>query len=91
MAGKKLSKGARMEEALRAYFSDLGYFVVRSVPFKYEGFDVTDIDLWLYTRTSSVARHRAIVDIKNKKPLKQLSASFGSVASRKPFRSNRLS
>lgn len=76
MAGKKLSKGARMEEALRAYFSDLGYFVVRSVPFKYEGFDVTDIDLWLYTRTSSVARHRAIVDIKNKKTPQAIERIF---------------
>jgi len=38
-----------------------------AVPFVYEGFDVTDVDIWLYDRPSSVSRHRIIVDIKNKK------------------------
>ena len=76
MSSKKPDKGARMEEALRTYFRELGYFVIRGVPFKYEGFDVTDIDLWLYTRTSSVARQRAIVDIKNRKTPQAIERIF---------------
>ena len=39
-----LSKGPKMEELLRSYFLKAGYYVVRGVPFVYEGFDVTDID-----------------------------------------------
>jgi hypothetical protein len=64
---EKLPKGYEMEEVLRRYFIRAGYFTVRGVPFVYEGFDVTDVDIWLYDRPSSVARHRIIVDIKNKK------------------------
>jgi hypothetical protein len=63
----KLDKGYHMEEALRNYFLQSGYYVARGVPFRYEGFDVTDIDLWLYSRTSPVSREISIVDIKNKK------------------------
>lgn len=62
-----LKKGEKLEELLRNYFLKAGYYVVRGVPFSYEGFDVTDIDLWLYGRTSSVSRELAIVDIKNKR------------------------
>ena len=40
-----LLKGPRMEELLRSYFIKAGYYVARGVPFIYEGFDVTDIDL----------------------------------------------
>jgi len=60
-------KGYMMEELLRRYFLSAGYYVTRGVPFIYEGFSITDIDLWLYGRTSSVSREIAIVDIKNKK------------------------
>jgi hypothetical protein len=63
----KLDKGYHMEEALRNYFLQSGYYVARGVPFKYEGFNVTDIDLWLYSRTSPVSREISIVDIKNRK------------------------
>ncbi|KND60950.1 hypothetical protein BVER_00816c [Candidatus Burkholderia verschuerenii] len=62
-----LLKGPRMEELLRSYFLKAGYYVVRGVPFVYERFDVTDIDLWLYSRTSSVSREVTLVDAKNKK------------------------
>ena len=62
-----LLKGPRMEELLRSYFIKAGYYVARGVPFIYEGFDVTDIDLWLYSRTSSVSREITLVDAKNKK------------------------
>ena len=56
-----------MEEALRAYFFQAGYFVVRGVPYRLDGEDVTDIDLWLYERPGASTRRRIIVDIKNRK------------------------
>lgn len=65
-----------MEEALRDYFLRAGYYVVRGVPFIYEGFDITDIDLWLYGRSSSVAREITIVDIKNKNTPKAIERIF---------------
>lgn len=69
-------KGPRMEELLRSYFLEAGYFVVRGVPFVYEGFDVTDIDLWLYSRASSVSREITIVDAKNKKTPQAIERIF---------------
>lgn len=71
-----MSKGPRMEELLRNYFLKAGYFVVRGVPFIYEGFDVTDIDLWLYSRTSSVSREITLVDAKNKKTPQAIERIF---------------
>lgn len=62
-----LYKGELMEELLRSYFLNLNYYVVRSVNYRYEGFDITDIDLYLYGRSSSLTRQRINVDIKNKK------------------------
>lgn len=73
---KKISKGFEMEEQLRNYFMQSGYFVVRGVPFLYEGFDVTDIDLWLYSRESSLTRNITIVDIKNKKTPQAIERIF---------------
>ena len=63
-----LSKGPKMEELLRSYFLKAGYYVVRGVPFVYEGFDVTDIDLWLYSRTSSVSREVAWLMPRTREP-----------------------
>lgn len=71
-----LGKGYIAEELLRAYFSKAGYYVVRGVPFNYEGFSVTDIDLWLYSRASSVSREIAIVDAKNKKTPQAIERIF---------------
>ncbi|OHT43646.1 hypothetical protein [Flavobacterium tructae] len=71
-----LSKGYQMEELLRNYFLKSGYYVLRGVPFVYEGFDVTDIDLWLYSRTSSVSREVTIVDSKNKKTPQAIERIF---------------
>ncbi len=62
-----IDKGAQAEEALREYFRGLGSLVFRGVPVKEGSETVTDIDLWVYTRTSSLSRHITIVDIKNKK------------------------
>ena len=64
---KEINKGHRMEETLRIYFLKSGYYVARGVPFRYKDFDITDIDLWLYNRTSPVSREISIVDVKNKK------------------------
>jgi len=72
----QLNKGYMAEELLRSYFLKAGYYVVRGVPFVYEGFDVTDIDLWLYGRTSSVSREITIVDSKNKKTPQTIERIF---------------
>ncbi|MER9891771.1 hypothetical protein NKJ40_06650 [Mesorhizobium sp. M0119] len=64
---QKVDKGGAAEEALREYFKSLGSFVLRGIPVREAGEDVTDVDLWVYTRTSAHARHVSIVDIKNKK------------------------
>lgn len=71
-----LSKGYLMEELLRNYFLKTGYYVVRGVPFVYEGFDITDIDLWLYGRNSSVSREITIVDAKNKRTPQAIERIF---------------
>ncbi|TOP64893.1 hypothetical protein, partial [Vibrio parahaemolyticus] len=73
---KQLGKGFEMEEHLRNYFNQAGYYVVRGVPFNYEGFDVTDIDLWLYSRASPTARNVTIVDVKNKKTPQAIERIF---------------
>ena len=65
-----------MEEALRGYFLDLGFFVVRGIKFTYEGFEITDVDLWLYNRPSSITRERIIVDIKNKRTPQAIERIF---------------
>lgn len=70
------NKGHTMEEILRIYFLKSGFYVARGVPFKYKNFDVTDIDLWLYNRTSSVSREISIVDIKNKKTPQAIERIF---------------
>lgn len=71
-----LTKGPHLEELLRNYFLKAGYYVSRGVPFVYEGFDVTDIDLWLYSRTSSVSREVTLVDAKNKKTPQAIERIF---------------
>lgn len=73
---KVLPKGYHMEELLRNYFLKAGYYVARGVPFKYEGFDITDVDLWLYNRISSVSREVTIVDCKNKKTPQAIERIF---------------
>lgn len=60
-------KGLELEEALKAYFWQAGYFVVRGIPYRLEGEDVTDIDLWLYERPGALTRRRLIVDVKNRR------------------------
>lgn len=63
----KSDKGGTAEEALHEYFLLTGAFVLRGVPVRSGLEDVTDVDLWVYSRTNSFARHISIVDIKNKR------------------------
>lgn len=69
-------KGYATEEHLRSYFLRAGYYVSRGVPFLYEGFNVTDIDLWIYGRRSSVSREITIVDAKNKRTPQAIERIF---------------
>lgn len=64
---QNIAKGELMEELIRNYFINSGYFVVRGVKFRYENNDITDVDLYLYGRSSSITRQRINVDVKNKK------------------------
>ncbi|THA11452.1 hypothetical protein [Rodentibacter pneumotropicus] len=73
---RKPNKGARAEELLRFYFLKAGYYAVRSIPYKYEAFDITDVDLFLYSRVSALSREKTIVDIKNKKTPQALERIF---------------
>jgi hypothetical protein len=61
------TKGAVLEELVRAYFARQGFFVLRSVPYRFDDEDVTDLDVWFYSRQAASARIRAIVDVKNKR------------------------
>ena len=71
-----INKGFVMEELLRNYFLRAGYYAVRGVPFVYQEFDVTDIDIWLYGRMSAVSREITIVDAKNKKTPQAIERIF---------------
>jgi len=62
-----IGKGYRMEETLRNYFLKMGHYVQRGVPFIVDEYHITDIDLWVYWRESSLTKGITIVDIKNKK------------------------
>lgn len=73
---EQLPKGPALEEALRNYFLTIGYFVARGCKFTYSGFDVTDVDLWLYARNSALSRERVCVDVKNKKTPQALERIF---------------
>jgi hypothetical protein len=66
----ELDKGGAAEEALRLYFQNLGAFVIRGAKVRAGRDEVTDIDLWVYTRASVYVRQIAIVDIKNKRRAK---------------------
>ncbi len=62
-----LFKGELMEEKLRLYFLNNGYYVLRGVKYNYQDNEITDIDLFLYGRVSGLTRERINVEIKNKK------------------------
>lgn len=72
----KTSKGETAEEILRNYFLSIGYFVVRGSKFKFNQYDVTDVDLWLYGKNSPISRERLNVDIKNRRTPQALERIF---------------
>lgn len=84
----KIPKGFVMEEALRSYFLQNGYYVSRGVPFRYDNFDITDIDLWLYHRTSPFSREVSIVDIKNKKTPQAIERIFWAQGLKSAIKAN---
>lgn len=65
-------KGASLEELIRAYFYRQGYFAVRGVPVRFDGEDVTDIDVWAYGRQAASGRVRTVIDAKDKRSPKAL-------------------
>lgn len=67
MVKKYGQKGLAAEESLRGYFRSAGYYVVRNIPLVCKRYDVTDVDLWLYVKASSLAAERACVDVKRRK------------------------
>lgn len=60
------AKGFKTEELLREYFLTAGFFVVRGARLKYEDTELTDVDLWIYERSATLARRRTIIDVKDK-------------------------
>jgi len=64
---KNTNKGTSMEELLRYYFDSSGSYAVRGAYLKVEGSDITDIDIWIYNKSSPITRERINVDCKNKK------------------------
>lgn len=64
---KNQVKGALTEEILAEYYRRNGYYVVRGVEVSFNNKRVTDIDLWLYLKSSNMSQEITIVDIKNRK------------------------
>jgi hypothetical protein len=69
-------KGHLLEELLRAYFLRAGMYVVRGVPLRLEGDDLTDIDVWMYERPTGSSRRVQIVDAKSKSKPKAVERLF---------------
>jgi hypothetical protein len=85
MTEKTLTKGSLCEERVRIYFQRLGMYAVRSVPCRYNRIDISDIDVWLYSRPSPLSRHRINVDIKNKKTPQAIERIFWAQGLSKSF------
>lgn len=63
----KINKGHRTEEMVRLYFYKSGFYALRGVKIKYDGIDLTDVDIWVYERSATLSRRRLIIDVKDKK------------------------
>lgn len=59
-------KGFVTEELLREYFLRAGFFVIRGAKLQYGELELTDVDLWIYERSATLARRRTIIDVKDK-------------------------
>lgn len=58
--------GSLAEEAVRAFFVQAGYFVVRNIKFRFNDEEVTDLNVWAYGTGSPTHRARVVVDCKYK-------------------------
>lgn len=72
----QLAKGQLAEEILRNYFLDIGYYTVRGIIYKYCNYEVTDVDLFLYSNSSPFTRDKINVDIKRKKTPQAMERIF---------------
>lgn len=63
---KSGAKGFKTEELIRKYFIQSGFYVCRGLKLAYDGDDITDIDIWIYERSATLARRRTIIDVKDK-------------------------
>jgi hypothetical protein len=79
-------KGGIAEEALAAHFRHAGFFALRGLPFRHDGEDVTDVDVWLYEFGSGEERRRFIVDSKNKVKPKLVERLFWTAGARDALR-----
>lgn len=71
-----MNKGELAEEALRDYFVSLGFFVIRGVKFCFQGYTITDIDLWLYNKNSTLTREIINADVKRKRTPQAIERIF---------------
>lgn len=62
-----IDKGWNMEENLRIFFNRQGIFSIRGVPYMSWSDIISDIDLLLYIKASTISRELVNVDIKYKK------------------------
>ncbi len=85
MAKRAIDKGGRAEEGIREAFLQRGYFVVRGLPYRYAGIDITDVDLLLYGITGS-SREVINVDVKNKKTPQAMERLFWAMGIRAALR-----
>ncbi len=76
MASRAVKKGHFTEELLRGYFLRAGLYVVRSIPLKIEGEDLTDVDIWLYEKSTGSSRRRQIVDARSRTKPKAIERLF---------------
>lgn len=61
------SKGAVAEELVRQYFLQNNYYVVRGIKYRFKSYEVTDVDIFIYSSISNIQKERINIDIKNKK------------------------
>lgn len=66
LADRVRNKGTDGEEAVLAYFRKAGYYCVRGCQYRWRDSDITDVDIFLYGKMSSLSRERINVDIKYK-------------------------
>lgn len=70
------AKGLITEEIVRRYFLRAGFFVLRGVPVKFQGVDLTDVDIWIYERSATLARRITVIDCKDRKLAKASERLF---------------